>query len=658
MKPLLQLLSCILLFSLVACGPAASATPQATAVPRTEVTPIPPRPTATAFIPGPTPTTPAPFGRVSQVGKGEIRSLAVPAGGEEAVVVSDAGLAHYQASNLAEKETIPTSLPADLLLAPDGKHGARFNRDSQKIEIWEQGSAPSLLLPVENVGAALLAFSADSQYLVSVDALPTLPQTDSQRQGARLWKISDGSLVATLTMPLFPVTAVAVAPDHAHVATGHLDGSIHLWQTDKPETPLRLKGHIDTHNKNVTIPPVSRLVFSPDSKLLLSSGADTTLRIWQVADGKRLSLIQSQTRPALGMAYAPDQKTFATVDGGELIIRQTNGGKVLHRMQSFAEQVAYTSDSATLIAAGPDTLESWNVATGEKRAEVNTFTQRARHVAFSANGRVLASVGSYHIYLWNAGDGSLLKRIALIDRGEPQYLALSPDGSRVACGSVFAPLRVWNVADGKVLFNMKKQDLASVTSAAFAADNETAAVFTGYQTEVWNIRSSTQKRRLDGSATQLVFSEDGKKLVIAHGESLENCGGLTVFDLEKYQVLDELTGGCAALAVTTLPGGALQLTSASASHVYTSITGKTDNKEIKLGEAENRYLLSRPALSPDGTILADISHETLYVWSTADGKLLLAEPYPAATLLTFAPDGRLAIASQGGHIDIIQLNQP
>ena len=113
----------------------------------------------------------------------------------------------------------------------------------------------------------------------------------------RLWRISDGSLVRTLTGPRQPVVSMAWAPDGQTLAAGATDGVVRLWHVSDGSLLRTLAGPAGT---------VYSLAFAPDGQTLVTGGADSMVRTWRVADGSLIRTFEGHTAKVNSVAFAPD----------------------------------------------------------------------------------------------------------------------------------------------------------------------------------------------------------------------------------------------------------------------------------------------------------------------------------------------------------------
>lgn len=78
---------------------------------------------------------------------------------------------------------------------------------------------------------------------------------------------------------------------------------ISILNTQSGQVVWELKGHQDD---------INHIAFSPDSELLASAGNDGSARIWEVATGKQVGLLQEDDPVVWDVAFSPDGKLIAT----------------------------------------------------------------------------------------------------------------------------------------------------------------------------------------------------------------------------------------------------------------------------------------------------------------------------------------------------------
>ena len=142
-----------------------------------------------------------------------------------------------------------------------------------------------------------VAFSPDGQTLASASSDFTI----------KLWRVSDGTLLRTLTGHTYDVTSVAFSPDGQTLASGSWDRTIRLWRVSDGTLLRTLTGHTSY---------VTSVAFSPDGQTLASAGVDSGIRLWRVSDG---TLLRTLSGGANSVAFSPDGQTLASGSGDSTI---------------------------------------------------------------------------------------------------------------------------------------------------------------------------------------------------------------------------------------------------------------------------------------------------------------------------------------------------
>jgi WD40 repeat protein len=131
------------------------------------------------------------------------------------------------------------------------------------------------------------------------------------------------------------------------------------------------------------------VAFSPDSRSLASASEDKTVRVWQLATGKEIQLLQGHEGAVLSIAFSPDARSLAS-------------------------------------ASKDKTIRLWQLATGNEICSFQGHEGPVRRIAFSPDGRVLASGAEDNtIRLWTVATGACLAILSPLPEG---WVAFSPDG--------------------------------------------------------------------------------------------------------------------------------------------------------------------------------------------------------------------------------------
>lgn len=414
-------------------------------------------------------------------------------------------------------------------------------------------------------------------------------------------------------LPTGHAYAVAWSPNGATLAVGVEGGAIELWDVAAGQRTATLTGHPDA---------ITHLDWSPDGARLASSGGyDASARVWDVATGTQIAVIEQHAVGEHYMNYiswSPDGARLAT--GGWDGMVRVYDGRTLYLLRELDHTI-------------------W----------VNC-------VEWSPDGSRLASGADNNtIRVWDPDSGQTLSIVeGPSDPDEDMLpvfwrLAWSPDGSKIVgaarpMGNKGVPgVQVWDVASERLLATF--MDETSIVAVNWLDRGRVlAAVDSGLI--AFDVNSGRETLVADHATTSLnvSWSPDGGRFVVGYSN-----GTAVIWDAFTGEPVVELPGTADRYSQVAWSPDGSKIAGVEYRSQVIDIWHATSGAHLNSWRAGNGESSVDIAWLPDGTRLAarmseEYTHK-IRVWEVTTGTQLLETGLAGSGGLAWSPDGTRIAAS-------------
>jgi WD40 repeat protein len=312
---------------------------------------------------------------------------------------------------------------ASAAISPDGRILASGSWEGT-IRLWDPSKRHESRLLSEF--GLITGFSADSRLLVG-----------RGYKNFGLWRLADGAATTVSLANHVHRGADGWADVHGiepYAVFGRFNGVLEHWNLGTMSRIASWQVHEGA---------VSTAAFSPDGRLIATSGTKGDVKLWDPKTHREVRSFQPGGKKLRCLVFSPDGRLLAGAedidDDPQVCIWDVNEGSLLPKLPGFygcGPSLAFSPDGKLLATPHADNnARLWEIPSGKLKATLKGHVGMVTGVAFSPDGKTLAT-GSYerNVKLWNIATQQEVATLEALP-GSCLSLRFSPDGRTLAAGS-------------------------------------------------------------------------------------------------------------------------------------------------------------------------------------------------------------------------------
>ncbi|MBI1246799.1 hypothetical protein GC197_03015 [bacterium] len=414
-----------------------------------------------------------------------------------------------------------------LAFFPDGKRMAiAAGTFHPRVEIRNvDNDTTEANIPIESFKIDSLAISSDGNYI----------GIGTDKGFANVWDVKAKTLLPFKAIDEGNIEGIAFSPDNQVLITGGSGGKVATWDFHaKPAKEPKL-----WHKAGFLGSRITAVAISQDGKLFTTGGAgDGQVLVWEAATGKGIATIENKfpIERTNCLAISPSGKQVAIGTNTNIVTLDSLPDGKQEKQIDWPEfdreknprdapmifDVAYSPDGKWLATVGKKQVAIWNRETGEIAHTLENPNENHPFgtVAFSLDSAQLA-VGCYfydgETYVHNVTDGTevaTIKGSTLVNNIQFLPGGKSILSSRVSIFDSSQQMEVVDIASGKVTKTMSP--IGNDTYGQMLCDEgKTAVLLCGGWLEFWDPVEGTRLAayKIGDTATRLAVSAEGSVLV-------------------------------------------------------------------------------------------------------------------------------------------------
>ncbi len=362
-------------------------------------------------------------------------SVAVISGGTDGIIrIMDPATGHITATLDCHQSAISC-----MAISPDGRRLA--NADSAGRICIHLLNDPVITqeFPVKPKDPRFLQFTPDGNRLVMVGSgiaplILDIPTSTSLPCAERYDRSAISCTVSSFDKGL---------------AIGSTDGTCSIWHLSSgtlTTVPVYRQG-------------ISSSTTTPNGSLLVIGCNNGTIRLFTLPQGEPEREFAAHTGPVITCVSSPDGTTLASCGWGDTVkLWELPSGEPLHTLRVRAGDVTClcsTPDGSTVITGMDGTCRFFDTQNGSCIRTLDMYTSSVKALAISPDGTCIACAGSDNsLCLWRIADGVRLFACEGLS-STIRSITFTYDGTTLVSGGWDGKVRFWNLADGTLLHTLE-----------------------------------------------------------------------------------------------------------------------------------------------------------------------------------------------------------
>lgn len=284
--------------------------------------------------------------------------------------------------------TKETDTNTAIAISADGYTVATGYR-SGKIQIWDLKTEKELLtFTAHREEISCLLFSQDNKILFS-------GSTDKR---IKLWDPFKGVKIKSFRAHRGKVTTLALNDEGTLLASGSSDKKIRIWDiTQNLKKIHELKKHKDV---------VSKVLFSPKGKTIITSSWDHSILIWYYESNAIKSELKGHFGAVYDLALSSDGKKLLSCSSDGILrfwhLKRNKSSQITVRKAGLTVVAIHPNDKIAVTGNSKGEITFWDLQNKNEIKSWKAHEENIIDIEFSKNGKILLSLSmDQTVKIWN-----------------------------------------------------------------------------------------------------------------------------------------------------------------------------------------------------------------------------------------------------------------